>query len=178
MGRSDTRLRVSARWTNAGGDSWARAQRYEPAARRAQKDDLGEGLPEHHHRHHPISVCLSVCLSGAHKSAASQHEHHKRIPSLKMVFFFFLKINYSRLLCNYSALYQDANLKYQKMMIIYSINQEVTQADYLLSISCVKHMARGPYPDRQRLHWKALQRLTNTVHYSRVCRRQCCQVRV
>lgn len=57
MGRSDTRLRVSARWTNAGGDSWARAQRYEPAARRAQKDDLGEGLPEHHHRHHPISVC-------------------------------------------------------------------------------------------------------------------------
>lgn len=61
MGRSDTRLRVSARWTNAGGDSWARAQRYEPAARRAQKDDLGEGLPEHHHRHHPISVCLSVC---------------------------------------------------------------------------------------------------------------------
>lgn len=124
-----------------------------------------------------IIQSLSVCLSGAHKSAASQHEHHKRIPSLKM-FFFFLKINYSRLLCNYSALYQDANLKYQKMMIIYSINQEVTQADYLLSISCVKHMARGPYPDQQRLHWKALQRLTNTVHYSRVCRRQCCQVRV
>lgn len=92
MGRSDTRLRVSARWTNAGGDSWARAQRYEPAARRAQKDDLGEGLPEHHHRHHPISVCLSVCLSGAHKSAASQHEHHKRIPSLKMFFFFFKSI--------------------------------------------------------------------------------------
>lgn len=125
-----------------------------------------------------IIQSLSVCLSGAHKSAASQHEHHKRIPSLKMFFFFKKKINYSRLLCNYSALYQDANLKYQKMMIIYSINQEVTQADYLLSISCVKHMARGPYPDQQRLHWKALQRLTNTVHYSRVCRRQCCQVRV
>lgn len=88
MGPSDTRLRVSARWTNAGGDSWARAQRYEPAARRAQKDDLGEGLPEHHHRHHPFSVCLS----GAHKSAVSQHEHHKWTPSLKIFFLIFKAI--------------------------------------------------------------------------------------
>lgn len=41
------------------GRQLGRAQRYEPAARRAQKDDLvGEGLQEQ--QQHPLPVCRSV----------------------------------------------------------------------------------------------------------------------
>lgn len=75
----------------------------------------------------------------------------------------FLKSNY---LCNYSALYQDANLTYQKMMIIYSRNQEVTG----ISTDCYQSVVSNIWPagrirtskGSSRAHWKALQRLTNT----------------
>lgn len=45
-----------------------RAQRYEPAARRAQKDDLGEGLQEQQQQHH-LPACLPVGRSVGLKQA-------------------------------------------------------------------------------------------------------------
>lgn len=67
-GGSDTRLRASAWWTNAGGDSWTerRDVDLQPAAR---EDDVGERLPEQH----PVClrVCLHVCLSACTSACTS-----------------------------------------------------------------------------------------------------------